>query len=119
MSSHTIHEIARISGVSSATVSRVLNGATMVSSSTRERVLAVISDLNYQPNEHAIELVRSRRQRNNQRRDEVAPYEHPSISGPEQSPKVELESLRQENSRLRSVVADLSLKIAQQRGQTG
>jgi hypothetical protein len=63
---HTIHDIANIAGVSSTTVSRVLNESKMVSSKTRSRVQAVISNLRYQPNAHAIELVRSRSRRNRQ-----------------------------------------------------
>lgn len=49
----TIVEIARESGVSIATVSRVLNGTAPVSEATRERVNAVIQKYAYSPNSFA------------------------------------------------------------------
>ena len=45
-----IDDIARAAGVSTATVSRVLNKSDLVSPETRERVKAVIDELGYQPN---------------------------------------------------------------------
>lgn len=45
-----IKEVARKAGVSTATVSRVLNGSDLVTRETRENVLRVIKDLNYRPN---------------------------------------------------------------------
>jgi LacI family transcriptional regulator len=55
-----IREVARISGVSVATVSRALNDRPDVSSATRERVLQVARDLGYNPNQQARTLVRRR-----------------------------------------------------------
>ncbi|MEA4911751.1 MAG: LacI family DNA-binding transcriptional regulator [Oscillospiraceae bacterium] len=49
----TISEIARKAGVSSATVSRVLNESGYVSESTRKKVLEVIEDNEFVPNEMA------------------------------------------------------------------
>ncbi|QUI21524.1 LacI family DNA-binding transcriptional regulator [Vallitalea pronyensis] len=46
----TIQEVAKMAGVSVATVSRVLNHSEAVSSATRDKVQAVINQLNYQPN---------------------------------------------------------------------
>lgn len=46
----TIYDVAREAKVSMATVSRVVNGNNNVRKETRERVLAVIKRLNYQPN---------------------------------------------------------------------
>jgi LacI family transcriptional regulator len=43
-------DIARIAGVSQATVSRVLSGADSVKASTREKILAVIDAHGYRPN---------------------------------------------------------------------
>lgn len=46
----TIRDVALHAGVSTATVSHVLNGTRFVKSDTRERVLQSIQDLNYNPN---------------------------------------------------------------------
>lgn len=43
----TVHDIARIAGVSAGTVSRVVNGRDGVGSETRERVLALIDEHGY------------------------------------------------------------------------
>ncbi len=45
-----IYDISKKAGVSIATVSRVLNGSDKVSDKTRQRVLKVMTDLNYTPN---------------------------------------------------------------------
>lgn len=45
-----IKEVARVSGVSVATVSRVLNHPEQVQPETKEHILAVMQSLNYQPN---------------------------------------------------------------------
>lgn len=49
----TIYDISAKAGVSIATVSRVLNGATNVRSATREKVLKVIEEYGYAPNAFA------------------------------------------------------------------
>lgn len=46
----TIQEVAKKSGVSVATVSRVLNNSESVALATREKVQAIIDQLNYNPN---------------------------------------------------------------------
>jgi len=45
----TISDVARIAGVSKATVSRVLNDTAVVNKETRKRVLQAIKSLNYMP----------------------------------------------------------------------
>jgi hypothetical protein len=55
----TVKDVARLAGVSHATVSRVVNGAGNVSSKTRTRVLTAVSNLQYCPNAHAAELGRA------------------------------------------------------------
>ena len=45
----TIRDVAKKAGVSVGTVSRVLNGHSAVSTESRDRVYAVVSDLNYSP----------------------------------------------------------------------
>ena len=52
----TIDEIARLSGVSKGTVSRVINGKTTVAASTREKVLEVMHSLGFVPDPAAREL---------------------------------------------------------------
>ncbi|OAS88389.1 MULTISPECIES: LacI family DNA-binding transcriptional regulator [Metabacillus] len=52
----TIRDVAKHAGVSSATVSYVLNGVNKVSEETKERVLLAIEELNYQPDFTAISL---------------------------------------------------------------
>ena len=48
-----IYDIAQRSGVSIATVSRVMNGSPNVSAATREKVMAVIEQEDYIPNAFA------------------------------------------------------------------
>jgi hypothetical protein len=55
----TVKDVARLAGVSTATVSRVTNGACNVSSKTRTKVVSAISRLKYSPNAHASELGRA------------------------------------------------------------
>lgn len=55
-----LEDIARISGVSRSTVSRVINDHPNVSTRTRERVMQVIRQYNFQPNAVARALVTQR-----------------------------------------------------------
>ena len=56
----TMTEIARLTGVSQPTVSRVLNGNTAVNPEIRERVLACAREHDFQPNVMAQSLVGSK-----------------------------------------------------------
>jgi LacI family transcriptional regulator, galactose operon repressor len=58
----SIREVAQLSGVSVATVSRVLNGSAAVREETRQRVLEGVRELDYVPNAAARTLVRRRSQ---------------------------------------------------------
>ena len=49
----TINDVARLSGVSKRTVSRVLNNSPKVNAQTRKTIHAVIKDLDFKPNRHA------------------------------------------------------------------
>jgi LacI family transcriptional regulator len=53
---HTMEEVAKLAGVSSATVSRVLSKNPNISAATIKRVMAIIEELNYHPNVHARRL---------------------------------------------------------------
>jgi len=56
----TVLDVARLAGVSSATVSRVLSGDAKVSEHTRERVLIAVKEIDYRPNEMAKSLRKGR-----------------------------------------------------------
>jgi LacI family transcriptional regulator len=56
----SLEEVAKKSGVSTATVSRVLNGVDVVKSSTRSRVMKAVTELKYHPNLHARSLAGGR-----------------------------------------------------------
>jgi DNA-binding LacI/PurR family transcriptional regulator len=57
----TIYDVARVAGVSTATVSRVLRGSDRVRADTRQRVLAVIETLGFVPDASARGLTRRRK----------------------------------------------------------
>lgn len=57
----TIYDVARVAGVSTATVSRVLRGSDLVHPTTRQRVLAVIETLGFIPDASARGLTRRRK----------------------------------------------------------
>jgi LacI family transcriptional regulator len=57
----TIYDVARIAGVSTATVSRVLRGSELVRADTRQRVLGVIAELGFVPDASARGLTRRRK----------------------------------------------------------
>ena len=64
MSEPTLHDIARLLGLSTMTVSRALRGAPRVAPATRKRVLAAAQQLGYTPDPHLarlMEFVRSRK----------------------------------------------------------
>ncbi len=56
----TIYDVAREANVSLATVSRVINGSSVVKQATKERVLEVIERLDFKPNEIARGLAKSK-----------------------------------------------------------
>src|SRR6201982_908083 len=55
-----IKEVAKLAKVSTATVSRTINGSDKVSARTAERVQKAIKELNFYPNTHARTLVSGR-----------------------------------------------------------
>jgi hypothetical protein len=60
MSEATLKVVAELAGVAPVTVSRVVNGSEKVAAATREKILAIIRDLDYTPNVHATNLRRKR-----------------------------------------------------------
>ena len=54
----TIKDVARLSGVSLTTVSRVINGSEKVSKKTKDKVDQAIRELGYFPNNAARSLVK-------------------------------------------------------------
>jgi len=56
---YTIYDVAGVAGVSTATVSRVVNGVGKVSDDVRARVLVAISRLQFRPNTYAVEMGRA------------------------------------------------------------
>jgi LacI family transcriptional regulator, galactose operon repressor len=53
----TIYDVARLAGVSTATVSRALNGTAQIAPATREAIDAAVAQLGYRPNSIARSLV--------------------------------------------------------------
>ncbi len=53
---HTMNDVARLAGVSPATVSRVLSKSPFISTKTASRVMAVVEELQYHRNVHARRL---------------------------------------------------------------
>lgn len=56
----TIKDVAKLAGVSTATVSRVMNGSGYVNPSTKEKVKDAIKELDYRPNDVARSLYKGR-----------------------------------------------------------
>ena len=56
----TIKDVARVAGVSIATVSRVVNNGPKVGQKTRDKVMLIMKELNYTPNANARALVTQR-----------------------------------------------------------
>ncbi|MCX5697038.1 MAG: helix-turn-helix transcriptional regulator [Candidatus Omnitrophica bacterium] len=60
----TIKDIARLAGVSTTTVSRVINNVRGVCEENRQKVLAVIKEYSYFPNHYAHNLALRRKEEN-------------------------------------------------------
>ena len=56
----TIKDVAKKAGVSTATVSRVLNNRDRVDDNTRSRILSIIEDMRYVPSNIAVSMVKRR-----------------------------------------------------------
>ncbi|WP_368220759.1 LacI family DNA-binding transcriptional regulator, partial [Anaerotruncus rubiinfantis] len=60
MCNFSIYDVSKKSGVSTATVSRVLNNSPRVSQKTREKVLQVMREMDYVPNAYAQGLINNK-----------------------------------------------------------
>jgi hypothetical protein len=101
MSHATVKDIAKLAGVSTATVSRVINASSTVSPLARTAVITAIDQLRYIPNRNASELAliaafKRRRgrmrvvlpaasDRVNKRRRDLSLMSAPDVSGPDAS----------------------------------
>lgn len=124
----TIKDVAKLAGVSTTTVSRVMNGAGNVSNETRTRVLTAVSNLQYCPNGNAAELRRANRGGSDKRHahsDELVSKKEKSPSHPgEDSHEIyrkreQLSFVEGEYMRARRVVARLSKDLEKLRGIIG
>ena len=115
-----ITDVARAAGVSTATVSRVMNGSLNVSNSTRRKVANAISQLQYCPNPYAAELRRGKseadksiRPRYQSRSTPAEPRSGPAIAHREVTDREQdrLQFLESECSKLRGLVAELSAAL--------
>jgi transcriptional regulator with XRE-family HTH domain len=120
----TLRDIARLTGVSTATVSRVANGAENVSCATRAKVLSAITRLQYCPNAHAAELGRAKGGIPSKRgihvptstRTGTKLLSDPGADAQNERRKAErFRLLEDENSRLKRLVANLSIGLEMSR----
>lgn len=112
----TAADVARLAGVSVATVSRVLNGSNPVSLSRKERVVKAIAELRYTPNLAAADLSRMRRSQRDisreggpgmatsARRSELQKHNRPLAS-------IHVQRLRKENAELKRRVRELDRQV--------
>lgn len=82
----SLHDVARLAGVSKTLVSRVVNGQTGVSEASRKKIQDAMKELNYRPNALARSLVTHRTQTVGVVMDSlVEPYFFPMIEGLEEA----------------------------------
>jgi DNA-binding LacI/PurR family transcriptional regulator len=110
-SSLTVRDIARLAGVSTATVSRVLNGSETVSRKTRTNVLAAVSRLQYCPSNHAAELGRQNGGIPRKRTACVNASSAMTAALGRRNTARQLRHLQDENARLRRQLGDLTLQL--------
>jgi DNA-binding transcriptional MocR family regulator len=108
----TVRDVATYSGVSIATVSRVLNNPMIVSQKTKDKVQAAIESLQFMPNPNAAALRRNYRpkEKRSPRTSSAlaaarnAPAPHLSNARPVQRASDRLGALRQENRMLKRLL---------------
>lgn len=107
----TVTDIATLAGVSTATVSRVVNGSGTVSHEAKGKVLSAISGLRYCPNNHAAELGRQNRGVPRKWTVSVNASSATAAALSRRSKAEQLHHLQDENTRLRRQLADLTLQL--------
>jgi DNA-binding LacI/PurR family transcriptional regulator len=110
-SSLTVRDIARLAGVSTATVSRVVNGSGTVSRKTKTNVLAAVSKLQYCPSNYAAELGRQNGGIPRKRTACVNASSAMTAAFGRRGTARQLRHLEEENTRLRRQLADLTLQL--------
>ena len=104
----TIRDVAGEAGVSVATVSRVLNNLDVVTSETREKVVAAVAKLKFSPNLVASELRRSNpRGRRSEGVGKKSPQMSSSLVGRTKqrtSAEEQIQSLIKENRELKRAI---------------
>jgi hypothetical protein len=124
----TIKDVAGLAGVSTTTVSRVMNGAGNVSGETKTKVLTAISSLQYCPNGNAAELRRANRRGSPKSRVHLRDLvgkrtRSPSYSGSDSQEafrqRGQIQSLEGEYAQVRRVVAKLSKDLEKLRSIMG
>jgi transcriptional regulator with XRE-family HTH domain len=112
----TVIDIARLAGVSTATVSRVVNGSGTVSREAKKKVLNAVSGSKYCPNNHAAELGRGNRGIPRKRGIYAAATLTSNLAAPpsglnKRPTARQLQLLEDENARLRRLIAELRLDL--------
>src|ERR1700738_4670753 len=124
----TVRDIARLAGVSVATVSRVTSGRATVSPKSKRRVQAAISELQYIPNTHAAMLASSRLSGLRKTQPESASSSpeqslisigHPLKSESALTDRERLELLEAENQSLRRLIRGIDRQIKRWRVRLG
>src|SRR5258708_35049668 len=113
----TVRDVAKLAGVSTATVSRVVNETGTVSTETRDRVMRAVSRLQFRPNVSAANLARNRGFRKKSRPKGAGSEAGSSVhsSGPEASAPERCRSLKEENLRLKCLIAKLITDLNRRR----
>jgi transcriptional regulator with XRE-family HTH domain len=121
----TLSDVASQAGVSSSTVSRVLNGGERVSHETKTRVLSVMSKLNYKPDIHAVKLRRGKGRIFTKREIQMPISDRIGIESNadpgrraqiEQQKNDSVHLLKEENLRLKRLIASLNKEVEMWRG---
>ncbi len=118
MSASTVKDIAQLAGVSTATVSRVINGDPRTSEKVRHAVMDAMSVLQYAPNPHAKQLGRANSGKKRVHREAAAPSAVFKRAAEQLTliPPSQIRTLRDENTDLKRMIVLLKSEIRDLRG---